>query len=328
MTKCQYVTLWEWERPENTLKWVVCLLIAKYSQIILDFPHSNPTFFICPLLNFSPRSSLISSNRGRTAEDLYEKSRRTHFGVRHQSPADLANSFPRQKVFIKDTRQSGQTRERRGERRRRRLETGWRSFFYKKSFLSYCVLRFSGFLMVVHSFLYMASNVCCSPPVCVHSQGYSFIYLCHKHKAQTSDNMQRSNVCSALQQPAASCPCVYLLVCVKYVLYTCAMCKCVWCFSTGVKALVSVFTGIYYAISPAFIALILLATLSLVLTVLHLPQLLYSVCACTCERAVCVCVSGRDKVKKEVIVVLISSLLSSWLLCLVWRKNLATLRAM
>lgn len=59
-------------------------------------------------------------------------------------------------------------------------------------------------------------------------------------------------------------------------------------FSIGVKALVSVFTGIYYAIFPAFIALILLATLSLVLTVLHLQQLLYFVCVCICECAVCV----------------------------------------
>lgn len=66
-------------------------------------------------------------------------------------------------------------------------------------------------------------------------------------------------------------------------------------YSTWMKALVSVFSGIYYAIFPTCIALILLATLSLVLPVLHLPQLLYPVCV---HMWVC-CVSGRDKVKRS-----------------------------
>lgn len=49
-------------------------------------------------------------------------------------------------------------------------------------------------------------------------------------------------------------------------------------FSSGVKAFISALESIHYAILPAFIALILLATPSLAATVLHLPQLLRSVC--------------------------------------------------
>lgn len=83
-------------------------------------------------------------------------------------------------------------------------------------------------------------------------------------------------------------------------------------FSTVVKALLSVCTGIYYAIFLALIALILVITLSLVLTELHLTQLLYFVCVCISECALCM--SGREKVK-EVIVAIISSLFSSRPLC-------------
>lgn len=69
-------------------------------------------------------------------------------------------------------------------------------------------------------------------------------------------------------------------------------------FSTVVKSLISVYTGIYNATFPAVTALVLLITLSLVLTVLHLPQLLYSISVCICA----LCVSGRNKVKEVIIV--------------------------
>lgn len=79
-------------------------------------------------------------------------------------------------------------------------------------------------------------------------------------------------------------------------------------FRTVVKALLSVGTGIHYAIFPALITLILVVTLSLVLTEFHLTQLLYFVCVCISKCALCM--SGREKVK-EVIVAIISSLFSS-----------------
>lgn len=136
--------------------------------------------------------------------------------------------------------------------------------------------------------------------LCGFSQGYTQhvwpISTCrttHIHKAQWWYNLtcMQQHKLTHSETHALPYSGVYTCMCVScMLLYTsvCAACKCVWGFwHTGVKALVSVFTGIYYAIVPAFIALILVATLSLVLTVLHLPQLLYSVCVCICECAVC-----------------------------------------